>query len=294
MNYLFFYFLTVLIWGSTWLAIHFQVGIVSPLWSVVYRFALATVALWLYCLFTRRSLKFNATQHKMIALQGFLLFSLNYTLYYFASIYLNSGILAVVFATILLMNIFNSRMLFKTPLELPLCIGAFIGLLGLIVVFWAELHKTILLGKDITELTIGLLLAIAATYFASLGNMASTSILRTHNLPVVETNTLGMAYGTGYTLTAALLLGGAPSFDFSWLYIGSLIYLGIFGSIIAFGAYLSLLNKIGPERAAYTFILTPLVALGLSTLFEDFDWHIGTLLGLSCVLLGNVLVLKRL
>lgn len=293
MNYFFLYFVTVFIWGSTWLAIHFQLGNVSPLWSLVYRFAMAACLLFIYCLFTKRSLKFNAKQHNAIALQGLLMFSLNYTLYYFAAMYLNSAILAVIFATIILMNIFNSRLFFKTPIDLSLCSAAVIGLLGLVQVFWSEFQKIALEGGDLQNLGFGLLLGVVATYIASLGNMASAYILRVHRLPVIETNTLGMAYGTAYLAAFAIILGIEPNFNFSWTYTSSLLYLGVFGSVIAFGTYFSLLNRIGPERVAYVFVLTPIVALILSTFFENFHWSAGTFIGLFFVLLGNVLALNK-
>lgn len=293
MNYFFMYIITVLIWGSTWLAIHFQVGTVSPLWSIAYRFALSACLLWIYCLVTKRSLKFNWVQHKAIALQGFLLFSLNYILYYFSALYINSGILAVVFATIILMNIFNSRLFFKTPIDLTLCIAAVIGLLGLTQIFWSELQKVLLQNGDLQRFTIGITMGVLATYIASLGNMASVATLRLRQLPVVESNTLGMVYGTFYTVIIALFSGDSLGFDWSWTYASSLLYLSLFGSVIAFGAYLTLLHRIGPERVAYVFVLTPVVALVLSTFFEGFHWSLGTFVGLVFVLVGNILVLNR-
>lgn len=292
MNYLL-YFITAFIWGSTWLAIHFQLGDVSPLWSLAYRFAMATFLLWGYCLFTKRSLKFNPKQHNAIALQGLFMFSLNYTLYYFAAMYVNSGILAVVFATIIFMNIFNSRLFFKTPIDLPLFCSAVIGLLGLTQVFWSEFEKISFAGGNIKNFIIGVILAVIATYVASLGNMISAYILRTHHLSVIESNTLGMGYGTIYLTAFAILLGIEPHFNFSLIYTSSLIYLGLFGSVIAFGTYFSLLNQIGPERVAYVFVLTPVVALVLSTFFENFTWRLETFIGLFFVLLGNVLVLNK-
>ena len=293
MNYFFLYFITAFIWGSTWLAIHFQLGSVSPLWSLAYRFAIATVALWFYCFLTCRSLKFNSKQHNAIALQGLLMFSLNYVLYYFSAMYLNSGILAVIFATIILMNIFNSRLFFKTPIDLPLFLAAIIGLLGLVQVFWSEFSKLHAAGGDVKSFGLGLVLAVAATYIASLGNMASAYTLRVYRLPIIESNTLGMTYGTLYLAAFAIIFGIEPNFDFSLIYSGSLIYLGLFGSVIAFGTYISLLNQIGPERVAYVFVVTPIVALLLSTWFEDFHWSIGTFIGLFFVLLGNILVLNK-
>lgn len=293
MNPLFFYFSTAFIWGSTWLAIHFQLGHVSPIWSLAYRFLMAASLLWCFCRLTQRSLKFTQREHNAMALQGLLMFSLNYVLYYFSAMYANTGILAVVFATIILMNIFNSRLFFKTKIDLPLCCAAGIGLLGLVQVFWSEFHQLYLNDGDLHRFSLGILLAILATYVASLGNMVSAYMLRKLHLPMIESNTVGMAYGALYLVAFAILLGISPKFDPSWLYTGSLIYLGVFGSVIAFGMYFSLLNQIGPERVAYVFVLTPIIALIFSTFFEGFQWSIGTVIGLFFVLLGNVLVLNK-
>lgn len=292
MTNLLLYFATSFIWGSTWLAIQYQIGIVTPAWSVTYRFGIAAICLFIYCLATRQDLKFNKKQHLWIALQGFLLFSANYILYYVASEYFISGILAVIFATISIMNIFNGKIFFKNSISFKVLIGAIIGLSGLTCIFWSQLGGVKVAGNHITEALIGLGIAVSATYCASLGNMVSSHNQR-KKIPILQTNAIGMAYGALFALIIALINHEPPTFVWSFNYVASLLYLSIFGSILAFGCYLKLLGRIGADRAAYAFVFIPVIALGLSTLFENFHWGLPTLFGIMLVLFGNVLVLQK-
>ena len=107
--------LSTLIWGSTWLVITFQLGVVSPEASVVYRFALAAVILGAWCAVTGRSLRFSAAQHRYLALQGALLFGLNYLCVYWAEQYIASGLVAVLFSLSVFLNLAGVRLFFATP-----------------------------------------------------------------------------------------------------------------------------------------------------------------------------------
>lgn len=292
MTNLLLYFATTLIWGSTWLAIQYQIGSVNPAWSVVYRFAIASVLLIGFCLFKRYSLRFNPREHIAIALQGFLLFSINYILYYYGSAFFISGIVAVIFASIIVMNIINSRLIFGTPIVPRVMLGACIGLCGLAVIFWSEITALDLSRLGVYFVVFGLAINLIATYLASLGNMVSTSNQK-RGLPILQTNALGMAYGTVFSLFVALFFHQPFRIEFTINYIASLIYLAIFGSIFAFGSYLKLLGRIGPERSAYAFVFIPIIAMCFSTLFEDFRWSLNTVIGTGLVLCGNILVLAK-
>lgn len=289
LNYLL-YAITVLIWGSTWLAIHFQLGNVAPAWSVAYRFAIAAGLLFLYCLLTKKNLRFSLKEHKAMMLQGALLFSINYILYYVGTGYFVSGVVSIIFASIIVMNIINSHLIFGTPLSGKVIIGAAIGLGGLGVMFTSQWQHLTQQHYGIKHIAMGLVVCFSATLFASLGNMVSL-----HNqklkLPIIQSNAFGMIYGTLIVVLFAIVCGDQPTFDYSFRYVGSLLYLAIVGTVLAFGAYLQLLGRIGPERAAYAFVLLPIVALALSTGFEGFQWNGLTVIGIALVLLGNGLVL---
>ena len=281
----------MLIWGSTWYAILFQIGVVHPILSVAYRYVIAAALLMGFCVIRGKTLRFGPRDHLGIAAQGAFLFSLNYVLFYIAAAHLTSGLLALTFSTIVLMNMLNGAWLFKLPVSGQVLAGAGLGLSGMALVFWPEV-ATFEASRD-TLFAIGL--AIFATYLASLGNMGSVYTQR-RRLPVVQTNALGMAYGALITLliaTGAAVTGQLRfDFDFSFPYVASLIYLAVFGSVLAFGAYLTLLGRIGADRAAYATVLFPLVALAISTVFEGYRWTAPALAGTVLILAGNVLVLK--
>jgi len=167
-------------------------------------------------------------------------------------------------------------------------IGAGLGLMGLAFVFWPELSSLSLSSQK----TVGVVLALIATISASLGNVISARNQR-HELPVVQTNAYGMLYGALFMLVFALLRGTQLQFDTSPSYILSLFYLAIFGSVIAFGSYLTLLGRIGLDRAAYVTVLFPVIALMLSTIFEDLSWGIFQLLGVLLIFLGNAVVVTK-
>lgn len=280
------YFITVLIWGTTWLAIKFQLGVVAPELSIVYRFGLAATLLTTYCLLRKHRLKFTLKEHGLMALQGLLLFSSNYYLVYLATSYLTSGLIAVVFSTIVLMNIFFNTLLFKKPVNAKVLLGAFVGLAGITLVFLPEI-----VAFDWNRAgSKGLILAIAATAISSMGNMAS-AWNQSKGLPVVQTNAISMGYGTGFLLLVTLTGGTPINFDLSRTYVISLLYLALFGSVFAFGTYLTLLGRIGADRAAYVTVLFPIIALLLSTFFEGYQWQSSAILGVALVLIGNVLVL---
>jgi len=286
MNNLALYACTVLIWGSTWLAIKFQLGHVAPTVSVVWRFAAA--ALILYALARARAvrLRFDAPTHGWLALQGLFLFGINYVLVYLAESALTSGLVAVTFSLIVLCNIAFLRLFYGVPMKPHALAGALLGIAGVALLFWPELTQT-RLSADRRS---GLLYAVLATVVASLGNMAATRNHR-HGIPVVAGNVWAMSYGTVFVAAYAVLSGQHFSFDFSAAYLGSLLYLALFGSVIAFVAYLTLLGRIGADRAGYSGVATPVVAMLLSTWFEDLRWTAWIVGGMVLCLAGNLLVL---
>jgi len=283
------YGLTVLIWGSSWYAITKQTGIVPVEVSIAYRFLLASGLLLAFCLATRRRLRFRARDHLFMAIQGLCLFSLNYVLFYRASFDLPSGLLAICFSTITLMNIANGRLFFRSPVRPRVVLGALLGLLGLALVFWPEIAGFGLHGPAAA----GLLLSLVATYSASLGNMVSVRH-KMAGVPVVEGNAIGMGYGALCSLAFALAQGLPFVYDPRADYTIALAYLALFASVIGFGCFLTLVQRIGADRAAYSSVLFPVVALALSTFLEGYRWTALAGLGAALVLLGNVLALVRL
>jgi drug/metabolite transporter (DMT)-like permease len=288
MNNLLLYLATVAIWGSSWLGIKYQLGVVAPEVSVLYRFVLAAALLLGWCWLRGLSLRFTWRQHVGLAAQGVPLFSLNYIIFYVATNYLTSGLVAVTFSTITVMNIVFGAVLLGAPIRPRVALGALLGIAGLSLVFWPDLAAFDTGSAGL----IGLGLSLIATAFASLGNMASARNQRA-GIPVVQANAVGMVYGALCTLAVVLARGVPFSFDPSPLYVGALVYLALFATVIGFGCYLTLLGRIGADRAAYTGVVFPVVALGLSTVFEGFVWTELALAGVALIVVGNVVVLAR-
>jgi drug/metabolite transporter (DMT)-like permease len=219
-------------------------------------------------------------------LQGFLLFGLNYWLFYLTSQYLPSGLVSLTFANLLVMNAINSRLFLGRPIRPHVLVAAVIGLVGMTLVFWPELEGFSLEGGA----GLALLMATAATYSASLGNILSARN-QAAGLPIVQTNAYGMGYGAILMLIMALIGRRPFLFDPRLPYVASLLFLSIFGSIVAFGSYLTLVGRLGADTAAYASLLFPIVALQLSVWFEGYRWTLQGLVGVATVLLGNLIVL---
>ena len=277
-----------LVWGSTWLAIKFQLGVVDPLVSVVYRFLLASVILLIYSRLSSLNLKFNLKEHSYLAMLGFLLFGVNYWLVYIAELYLPSGLVAIVFSLIIFLNIINYSLLLKAKIRFPVVLGAVIGMIGIVLVFKQELITFDLSSDN----SLAIVLAVIGAVSASLGNIISAYIQR-KKMPIVQSNAFGMLYGSLFMLIICLAIGKPFQFELSFPYIGSLLYLTIFGSIVGFSCYLTLLGNIGPDKSAYVTLVIPVIALIFSTIFEDYHWNIFALVGVVFIVSGNFIVLKK-
>ena len=282
------YLITVAIWGSTWLAIRYQLGSVAPELSIAYRLILASVILFAYIKIKRLPLRFNRRAHLAIAIQALFLYSLNYFAVYLAEAYLPSGLVAITFSTIIFLNVVFGALILRASVRPFVLFGGLLGIAGLALVFWPQLQSS-----DFSDgAQTGLMLALLGTVLASLGNIASARNQRAR-LPVIQTNAFGMLYGAVVMIGLSFLRGASFEFDASPSYLLSLFYLALFGSVIGFGAYLTLLGRIGSDRAAYVMVLFPIVALALSTAFEGLRWSLPQLAGVGLALVGNLFVLGR-
>ncbi len=281
------YALTVLIWGSTFFAIEFQLGEVAPEVSVVYRYSAASCLLFCWSRFRGLPLRFAARHHASFMLLGLLLFGLNYILTYYSQIYITSALAAIAFSSMLWMNIINSRIFFGVKTGRGVLFGALLGAIGMYLLFAPQISE-LSFGDTVF---FGSCLAILGALTASLGNMVSQAIQKT-DIPVVQSNAWGMFYGALFMGAVAYVNGREFTFEWSAAYVGSLAYLAVFGSIVAFGAYLTLLGRIGAHKAGYAMVMFPVVALLLSTLFEGLEITMTTVVGALLVLAGNVFVLR--
>jgi drug/metabolite transporter (DMT)-like permease len=288
MNNISLYLASVLIWGSTWLVITFQFGKVAPEVSVFYRFALATFILLMFCLLRGLPLRYAKREHLYLALQGVFNFALNYIFIYHAEQYVSSGLVALVFSAMIPINIIGSRMIFGDAISKNVFIGATLGLIGIALVFAPEVTQL----SAAKNAPLGLLLAFLGAASASAGNLFAVRNQRA-GMPVMQTNTIGMFYGTVFMGMLAWVGGHPFNFDATPNYVMSLIYLSLFGSVLAFTAYMTLMRRIGAGRASYVAVLVPIVALLLSTFFEHFVWHVSTVIGVALCIAGNALILSK-
>lgn len=282
------YLICTAIWGSTWIVIKFQLETATPLVAVFYRFVLATVILLAFCFLTGRRLSWDLGHHRDFALQGSFNFSLNFILTYIAEQYTSSGLVALTFTTLIYMNMFGLWVFFNKPIQKNVIWGSVLGGLGIACVFYNE----ILNFEWGSASVMGLSIAMLATVFASIGNLLSTRILA-RGVPVASANTWGIFYGAVCTGVCALLMGTDLTPPTAPLFWGHLFYLAVFGTVIAFGAYISLVGRIGAEKAAYTGLVSPLLALALSSFFEGFQWTLAIVIGMALCLGGNILTLRK-
>jgi drug/metabolite transporter (DMT)-like permease len=289
MQVAFLYATAVLIWGTTWIAITFQLEPVAAEVSVAYRFGLGSISLFIYAAISGRRMRIPLKTYGHVVAMGVLMYSASYMMLYHATSYVTSGLVAVIFSFIVAVNAFFERIFFRKPLERRMLLASVIGVAGIAILFWPEVSSFDLEDRTIT----GVVLATVGVTIASLGNMAAI-INTSRSLPVIAVNAHAMAWGCASSMVVAILIGRPINFSFEPEYVLSLLYLAIFGSAIAFGAYLALLRLIGSARAAYTSVLFPIVALIVSTFFEDYQWSTLAVVGVALIVAGNWLALTKI
>ena len=288
MNNLFLFIATLFCWSPTWYLIKFQLGYVDPLVSVFYRFVTASLIIFIYLAIKRRNLKFSFNHHIWFLFFGTCLYSINYVFFYTSNTYLISAFPAIVFSTVVIMNILGEWFYFKKKPTIKTLLGAAIGMIGIIIIFNEEIFNFSLSNGT----HIGLFLALLGTFCASTGNMIHQRNLN-NNFPLIQTIAFAMLYGSLVTLLITQLNNIELLFEFTFRYIVSLAYLSVFGSIFAFIFYLKLLEKVGPGRAGYVGVVMPVIALLISTIFENLEWESDLIIGLPVLIIGAVLVINQ-
>lgn len=281
------YIVSVLVWGTSWLAISLQNGPVDSLISIFYRFALASLLFLPFLYLTGRLQKARRIDHLWFFLQGCCMFSINFICFYHSSKYMASGLVSIVFSAAIFYNAINSRILWGERPSKSVYGAGVLGILGLTLLFWQELIQT----TASHELLLGIGLAALGTFGFSLGNMITVRHKKNAINPLTST-----AYGMTYATILLLIIAFATQTPITWdarpVYLYSLVYLSVFASIIGFTAYLSLVNRIGANQAAYATVVFPVIALALSSIFEDYTWGVMNSLGLVLVLFGNAVAMN--
>jgi drug/metabolite transporter (DMT)-like permease len=281
------FLIPTLIWGSTWLAITFQLGAVAPEVSVCYRFALAALALAAWCALTGRSLRFSWRNHGYLAGLGVLMMGFNYIWIYRAEQNITSGLVAVLFATLVFMSPVAMRVAYGTPLRVRTFVAATFGVSGVALLFLPEIQQ----AQEGGAVAYGIGLTLAATASATTGNLIA---IRNHRagFATLPTTVWGLAYGATLAGVVAIVQGTPWTFDPRLPYVLSLVYLALLGSVIAFGVYFTLLHRVGAGPASYTTVATPVIAMLMSTLFEGYRWTWTAGLGVALAVFGVWLALR--
>ncbi|KAB7899041.1 EamA family transporter [Rouxiella sp. S1S-2] len=282
------YISVILIWGTTWFAIYLQQGVVAVTVSIFYRFLLASLLMMVTLLVTRRLRKLALKDHLFCVAQGCCVFAFNFYCFYHAAAYISSGLESVIFSMSVLFNAFNGMLFFRQKLSPALIPASILGLAGIVTLFWHDLSA----AHMAPGLLKGIGLSLLGTFGFSLGNMISTRH-KQHGLDVVSTNTYAMGYGAAVMALLSLFQGASFAVELTPSYLGSLVYLAVFGSVLGFGMYFSLVGRIGASQAAYSTLLFPLVALTVSTFYEGYQWHTNAVIGLTLILLGNLVMFYR-
>lgn len=288
MNNAILYLLVVLVWGTTWFAIKLQYGHAPAEISILYRTVIAAVILVAWCKINKISLRFKLRDHVFLCALGLSMFSLHNLFVYNATHYIVSGVIAVIFSGVSFLSIINNYIFFRTKPSFNVSLGALIGMTGLYIFFGSEIEHASLQSNTLT----GFGLAVMGALIFSLGGSISR---RNHEsgLEILPSITIGMIYGALGAFIYAISQSSEFVVPTNSIYWGSLLYLVILGSIIAFLCYLKLVKEIGPELAGYTTVLFPVIALIISNILEGYTWSATDLLGLLLVILGNIIVMRK-
>jgi EamA-like transporter family. len=261
------FLLVALIWGSTWWVITGQVGDVPASWSVAWRFLLATPAMFVVAAAMGRSLKIGGAGHLLAALVGITQFCGNYNFVYRAELHLTSGIVAVMIALLLVPNTILARLLLKQPITARFALGSVIAIAGIGLLLLHEARDAPLQGK----VFLGVIFALVAMLCASVSNVIQANETG-QRLPTVSLLAWAMLYGTIADVAVAWLTAGPPAIPGRATYWLGTGYLAIFGSVVTFPLYYTLIRQIGAGRAAYNGIAVVVIAMVISTVLEGYRW----------------------
>ncbi len=258
-----------LVWGSTWLVIKDQISEVPPAWSVVWRFILAATAMSAFALLRRERMRLTAREMAVAIAMGVFQFSLNFQLIYRSEHYLTSGLVAVVFALMIVPNAILARLVLGAALTRRFLAGSAIALAGIALLMLHEYR----IAPPNSGVTTGVLLVTGAILSVSVGNLLqATQTARA--VPVVSLMAWGMIWGVVASAGYAIVAVGAPALDPRPAYLAGIAYLGLVGSALTFPLYSQLIREWGPGPAAYNGVAVPVVAMILSTLFEGYEWSL--------------------
>lgn len=283
--------LTGTIWGSTWFVITGQIDGVPAAWSVFYRFALATPALFLVAFVMKRRLLLARPEHRLAMLVGLFQFSGNFLFVYHAELYVTSGIVAMMFGLLMVPNALFARWFLGERVQGGFVLGSLIAIVGVSFLLAHEYLANPDAGVVGGNVGLGIILAMLGILSASVANVIQANPVG-RAVPMVSLLAWAMLYGTVFDFGFAFITAGAPPLPTDTGYWIGIVYLALIGSVITFPLHYNLVREIGAGRTAYNSILTISVAMAISTLFEDYRWTALTIGGVALAVVGMVLALR--
>jgi drug/metabolite transporter (DMT)-like permease len=282
------FILVTLIWGSTWLVITGQLGSVPPAWSVTYRFSIGAILMFGFAAMTRAGVRIDRQGHRLAFVFGILQFGANFNFVYLAEQHVTSGLVAVVYALLLVPNSLLAALFLKHRVSPRFLAGSAVGVAGVALLF---LHEVRFSPAGSSEAATGIALALLGLLSVSVSNVIQGAE-RMRAYPAAAMIAWAMFYGVLFDLLLSASIYGPPTFEPTFVYVAGLLYLGLFASAIAFTLYLAIIRAVGPGRAAYSSLIIPILAMALSTMFEDYIWSPLAVVGALLALAGLFIALK--
>ena len=281
--------LVTLIWGSTWIVITGQLGVVPPSWSVTYRFAVAGIAMFAFAIIRRERLWPGYPALAFAVVLGIAQFAFNFNFVYRAEQHITSGLVAVLFALLIVPNTLLGGIFLKTPLQGRFLAGAGIAIIGVGMMIVHE-YRAAALGPG--AVLTGTAFTLAGVMSASIANvMQGSRIARAQSMTVMLA--WAMLFGTLADGSYAWITTGPPVIETTAVYIGGVLYLGVMASALAFPLYFNVIRAVGPGQAAWSSVLVPIIAMGFSTVLEGYRWAPLSIAGGVLALVGLVIAVAK-
>jgi drug/metabolite transporter (DMT)-like permease len=281
------FLLVALIWGSTWYVITGQIAAVPPSWSIVYRFALATPAMFLVALAMRNPLRMGRAGHLLGLLLGLTQFSGNFNFVYRAELHLTSGVVAVMFGMLMVPNALLARWWLGQQVTARFLLGSVIAMAGIALLLVHEAQVARLDGN----VWLGVALAVGGILSASIANVSQSTVTGRAQ-PMVTLLAYAMLYGTLIDIALAWTLAGPPVLPASPAFWAGTAWLALAGSVVTFPLYYGIIRSIGPGRAAYNGVLVLVVAMLISTFVEGYEWSLLAVAGATLGIAGMIIALR--
>ncbi len=282
------FLLISLIWGSTWIVIKDQIVAVPPMWSVSYRFLAGSLAMFLVIAFRRLPLLLDRRGQMWAMLLGVFQFMLNFNFVYRAEFYITSGLVAVMFALLMVPNAILGRLFLGQRISRGFLVGTAIAMAGITLLFLREYRQT---EVGAGAVFIGIGLTACGIMSASAAN-----ILQARDgpkaYPILTLLAWAMFWGMAFNATLALITVGPPTIEPRTAYFAGIVYLGVIGSAVTFPIYFGMIREIGAAQAAYTGVLVPVIAMVFSTVFEDYRWTTLAASGAALAIVGLVIAMR--